>query len=213
MMKAAVAGLRRRWRQIPTRTRVGIAIAVIAIAGMSWQHYFSAPVAPQLTGEAAVASEIALGGHAIGEYQPEADQMPPAPDFSSEAARATVVRLATNFASPQGGGGQWLAAISADVMPELADQYRLTDLRNVDQARVLGVRGPLGTDWAAPTFAVDYSNGSTVEITAEMAITGWKVSTVVPVDPPAESSPADPDAPQPELGSERAGGADSGQGR
>ena len=56
----------------------------------------------------------------------------------------------------------------------------------------------MAVDPAAPTFRVAYSDGSSVETTLEMAIDGWKVSSVVPVDSPAEpTGPVRPAAPQP----------------
>ena len=89
-------------------------------------------------------------------------------------------------------------------MPELLDQYRLTDIRNVPQATVAHVNGPMAADPAVPTFQITYSDGSSVETTLEMAIGGWKVSSVVPVDSPAGPagpvpSPAAPEpiAPEP----------------
>ena len=48
-------------------------------------------------------------------------------------------------------------------MPELLDQYRLTDIRNVPQATVAHVNGPMGADPAVPTFQITYSDGSSVE--------------------------------------------------
>lgn len=200
-MRAQLAQLRHRWRQIPTRARMGVVVAVVAIAGLAWQHYSGEPVAPPAQQEQTSADQGGINhdghdhgedGHAHGEYQPDPSQLPPPPDFSPEAARATAERFATNFASPNGNREDWLARVTPDVMPELADQYRLTDIRNLPQAAVTQVSGPLTGDAAAPTFQVDYSDGSRVETTLEMDITGWKVSTVVPV-----STPADPAGPAP----------------
>jgi hypothetical protein len=204
-MKARLARLRYQWRRIPLRTRMGLLIAVVAIAGLAWQHYSSvetaAPGSDQL---AAQEGEINHDGHdhdghALGEYQPDPSELPPPPDFSPEAARVTAERFATNFASPNGNRDDWLARISPDVMPELLDQYRLTDIRNVPQATVAQVNGPMTADPAVPTFQVAYSDGSSVEATLEMAIGGWKVSSVVPLDSPAEPTgtapSADPAAP------------------
>ena len=87
-------------------------------------------------------------------------------------------------------------------MPELLDQYRLTDIRNVPQAAAAQVNGPMAADPAVPTFQVAYSDGSSVETTLEMAVGGWKVSSVVPVDGPAD--PAAP-LPSPRPGTGRAG--------
>ncbi len=208
-MSARLAMLRYRWRRIPQRTRMGLLIAVIAIAGLAWQHNTSevdtaAPPVPEQS--AAEQGEINHDGHdhgdghALGEYQPDPSDLPPPPDFSPEAARVTVERFAGNFASPNGNRADWLARLTPDVMPELLDQYRLTDIRNVPQATVTQVQGPLSTDPAIPTFQVVYSDGSSVETSVGMDIAGWKVSTVVPVDssvtPPAPVVP-DPAAPVP----------------
>lgn len=206
-----MAELRHRWNQLSTRARIGIVVAVLAIAGLSWQHYAAGPDGRHPAAEPPGFSEITRdhhdhgGGHALGEYQPDPSELPPPPDFSPEAARTTVWRFATNFGSPHGDRDEWLARITADVMPELADQYRLTDIRNVPQNTVLGVHGPVRPDPVAPMFEVAFSDGSAVEATVAMAISGWKVSTVVPVDrSPAvdESVVPQPDsAPTPGPGS------------
>lgn len=201
-MRTQLAQLRHQWRRIPLRTRMGLLIAVVAIAGLAWQHNTSSETgAPRPDQQAAQDGEINHAGHdhdhdghALGEYQPDPSELAAPPDFSPEAARVTAERFATNFASPNGNRDDWLARISGDVMPELLDQYRLTDIRNVPQATVAQVNGPMAADPAAPTFQVAYSDGSSVETTLEMAVDGWKVSSVVPVDSPAV--PAGP-APSP----------------
>ena len=187
--------LRYRWRRIPMRTRMGALIAIIAIAGLTWQYYTVEDVAP--TAEQVTPGEIdheghdhgPEDGHAHGEYQPDPSELPPPPDFSPEAARVIAERFASNFASPN-GNRDWIARITPDVMPELLDQYRLTDIRNVPQASVARVDGPLAADPILPTFQIVYSDGSAVETTLEMAIDGWKISTVVPVQPQAPPPPA-----------------------
>jgi hypothetical protein len=208
-VRTRLAQLRYQWRRIPLRTRMGLLIAVVAIAGLAWQHFSSVETtAPRPDQQAAQEGEINHddhdhSGHALGEYQPDPSELPPPPDFTPEAARVTAERFATNFASPNGNRGDWLARISGDVMPELLDQYRLTDIRNVPQATVAHVTGPIAADPAVPTFQVTYSDGSSVETTLEMAVGGWKVSSVVPVDSPAEpagpvpfpAAPAEPVAP------------------
>ncbi len=199
-MRTRLAQLRYQWRRIPLRTRMGLLIAAVAIAGLAWQHNSTVETAaPRPDQQAAQDGEINHdghdhddGGHALGEYQPDPSELAAPPDFSPEAARATAERFATNFASPNGNRDDWLARISADVIPELLDQYRLTDIRNVPQATVAQVNGPMAADPAVPTFQVSYSDGSSVETTLEMAVGGWKVSSVVPVD-----HPADPAAPLP----------------
>lgn len=196
-MRARLAQLRWRWRQIPRRTRLGVVIAVVAITGLLWQHY-NAPQSlstqDRQQNAAASTEHDHLGhgheddGHAYGEYQPDPAALAPPPDFSPEAARTTVERFASNFASPNGNHDDWLTRISSDVMPELLNQYRLTDIRNVPQAKVVQVSGPVTRDLAAPAFQVSYSDGSRIEATVAMDITGWKVSSVVPLDAPGSAA-------------------------
>jgi hypothetical protein len=205
-VRTRLAQLRYQWRRIPLRTRMGLLIAAVAIAGLAWQNdSTSETAAPRPAQQAAQDGDINHdghdhddGGHALGEYQPNPSELAAPPDFSPEAARATAERFATNFASPNDNRDDWLARISADVMPELLDQYRLTDIRNVPQATVAQVNGPMAADPAVPTFQVAYSDGSSVETTLEMAVGGWKVSSVVPVDHPAAPLPSPaPAAPEP----------------
>ena len=212
-MRARVAQLRYQWRRIPARTRMGLLIAMVAIAGLAWQHYSSVETQTAATRSDQQAADGEINheghnhdddGHALGEYQPDPSELPAPPDFTPEAARVTAERFATNFAAPGGNRDDWLTRISGDVMPELLDQYRLTDIRNVPQAAVTQVSGPMAADPAAPTFHVVYSDASSVEVTLEMAVDGWKVSTVVPVDSPAApagpapaAEPAAPPAPPP----------------
>ena len=62
---------------------------------------------------------------------------------SQDAARAAAQRFATDFATPNGNRDDWLARICGDVSDQLAEQYRLTDIRNVTQADVTSVDGPV----------------------------------------------------------------------
>ena len=200
-MNARLRDLWVRARRVPARTRFGVLIAVVAIAGLAWQHQSGSPdstTAPQQaapeTGQLTRDGDgFRLDGHALGEFQPDPRQLPPPPDFSAGAARSTVERFAANFAAPNGDREDWLARLSEDVMPELLAQYRLTDLRNVPQAAVEQVRGPLPGDPLAPAFQVTYTDGTGIEATMDMGSTGWKVSTVIPVS--AAESPAPPDDP------------------
>lgn len=197
-MGARWAQLRWQWRRIPGRTKLGVAIAVVAIAGLLWQHYTATDTTSAQGGQrsAAEATDEHAGhdhgtdGHAHGEYQPDPATMAPPPDFSPDAARITASRFASNFASPNGNHDDWLGRITPDVMPELLDQYRLTDIRNIPQTVVTQVNGPMGSNPAVPTFQVSYGDGSRIEATLEMDIAGWKVSSVVPVDAPAPDAPA-----------------------
>ena len=203
-MRARLAQLLWRWRQVPGRTRLGMVIAVLAIAGLAWQHYTAPDTTPSTQGGGSAAEISHEGhdhgddGHAHGEYQPDPATTAAPPDYSPEAARATAERFASNFASPNGNHDDWLARISPDVMPELLDQYRLTDIRNIPQTVVAQVDGPMASNPAAPTFQVGYGDGSSIEATLEMDVAGWKVSSVVPVEaalPPAPAPVPDPGAP------------------
>lgn len=199
-MRQRFALLRYRLRKIPMRTRMGALIAAVAIAGLTWQYYSvedaSAPETNQQSqGDISHDGHDHGDGHAHGEYQPAPSELPPPPDFSPEAARVTAERFASNFASPNGNRDDWLARITPDVMPELLDQYRLTDIRNVPQTSVAQINGPMASDPAVPTFQVAYVDGSSVETTLEMAVDGWKVSSVVPVESQQPPSAPAPDSP------------------
>ena len=100
---------------------------------------------------------------------------------SQDAARAAAQRFATNFATPNGNRDDWLARISGDVSDQLAEQYRLTDIRNVTQADVTSVDGPVRQEPGTITFDVDYSDGSRIEIRLEAGTEGWKVIDVLPL--------------------------------
>jgi hypothetical protein len=191
-MKQRLAVLRHRWRTIPVRIRVGAAAAVIAVAGLTWQHHAdivattATPAAQQPTGL----------GTAMGE-QPAVSATPTTPselptpvDVSIAAARGTAERFATNFATPNGDRDGWLARISGDVSPELLGQYESTDLATVPQTTVSQVAGPMGADPGVATFQVDYADGSRLEATLELGEAGWKVSSAIPVErsaPPADT--------------------------
>lgn len=113
-----------------------------------------------------------------------AGQPPPSPpDFSPQAAHATVSRFATNFASANGDRDGWLSRISGDVVPELLDQYALTDIRNLPRS-TLQVMSAVRTDTVPSTyqvFRVAYSDSSELDIVVEMTAEGWKIGTVEPV--------------------------------
>lgn len=211
--------LRRRWQRIPARARLGVLIAALAVAGLIWQHH-SAPEPAQPRAGHTPAVEATgdghdhgghdhqeAGGHAVGEFQPDPTDLPAPPDYSPQAAQVIAQRFAVNFASPGIVDGQdWLTRITPDVTAELADQYRLTDIRNVPDAAVLEVIGPVNADLASPTFQVAYSDGSGMEITLAMGIGGWVVTSVVPhhpASPPQPASPAQPAASAPTGGALR----------
>jgi hypothetical protein len=210
--------LRARWwrlrgwvRRIPPRIRLGVVVAIVAMAGLFWQntshvdarsghHHQQRPTA---SAAPTPAPETAA---APGEYfgdNPNVGQLPAptvAPQVASiDAARAVAQRFSTNFGSPNGNRDDWLARISPDTSAQLMEQYRLTDIRNVTQAAVQSVDGPLNELPGAAAFHATYSDGSQIEIRVEIASDGWKVVNVLPVTteglpavPPATPAPAPP---------------------
>lgn len=196
------------WRQRSRGFKVGIIIGGIAVAGLVWQHYTVADmparqheVAEQPNADEQAGEDLHAGhdhsGHAHGEYQPDPTDLPPPPDYTTEAARAITERFAANFGAPNGNLEDWLARITPDVSEQLAEQYRLTDIRNIPQATVVSVTGPVNTQAASPAFQVAYSDGSRVEIAVDMDIEGWKVGSVVPLDAATSPEPAAPPAAAP----------------
>lgn len=191
-MRQRLALLRHRWRTIPARIRVGAAAAVIAVAGLTWQHH--ADVA-STTATSSAQQPTSLGTAlaeqpAVSAAPTTPSEMPTPVDVSIAAARGTAERFATNFATPNGDRDGWLARISADVSPELLGQYESTDLATVPQTTVTQVAGPMGADPGVATFQVDYADGSRLEATLELGEAGWKVSSVIPVErsaPPADT--------------------------
>lgn len=201
-MRLQLMALRLRWRQIPGRTRMGMMLAVIAMAGLAWQHYTGGEAVSPAADTRTVVSGQDMHEHehshshdmgedaAAGEYQPDPSELVPRLDLSPEAARAAAERFATNFAAPNANRDDWLARISPDVVPDLLDQYRTTDIRNLPQAAVVDLTGPLPGDPATPSFHVAYSDGTNVELRLEMSGGGWQVATVLPLTP---NNPAAPD--------------------
>lgn len=215
---SATTGLRVRWRALPGRLKLGLLIATLALAGLTWQHYAAdTPPPPAAAANPADAVDAhdhgaaaddghdhgaaADDGHAHGEYQlPDSGDAPAAGgsapaavDLSVDAARATAQRFATNFASPGGDRDGWLARISPDLLPDLQSQYRMTDIRNVPQAAVTAVAGPITQAAAGMTFEVSYSDNSRIVVGVDMADSGWKVASVVPAaadNPPLPAEPA-----------------------
>jgi len=193
--------LRRRLRRIPWRIRLGLLAAMVAVAGLLWQHtthhvdaaasdqHLQRPAASSPPGAAAAATAD-LGDH------PDVDQLPAptvAPQLASiDAGRAVATRFATNFASPNGNHDDWLARITPDASQQLIEQYRLTDIRNLPQATVSSVDGPLDELPGAVAFRATYSDGTQIEIRLALATDGWKVANVVPVNTTEPASPAPP---------------------
>ena len=186
--------LRIGWRRVPLRIRVGVLVGVIAVAGLMFQHHTHTEqlggraATPQVTSSATTPANPAQVGAAPpddgGADTSVGQTAPPTvvPDASVDAARATAQRFATNFASPNGNFDDWLARISPDLSAQLQEQYRLTDIRNVTQATVAAVSGPVSQLPGTMAFQVTYSDGSRIEIRVEMGVEGWKVINVLPLN-------------------------------
>ena len=204
-----------RWRLLPGRVRLGVVVAVIAMAGLAWQHY-STPATPTVSeavsthatdptpdvGHSYDGADDGGDGHARGEYQPPdsgaatvSTVTPPAPvDGSAGAARTVTERFASNFADPAGGRDAWLGRLTPDVAPELLGQYEFTDIRNVTQSAVTELTGPVaGRAAGEMAFEVGYSDGSRISVSLDMTDSGWKVRRAIPIPtatPPAPAAPA-----------------------
>jgi hypothetical protein len=191
---------RRWWQRIPRRALLGLAVAVLAIGALVWQHYDTAPgqqpAAPAPTTSSAPGpTPPAQGSPDLGD-DPDVDQLPPATltatdPATQDAARTTAQRFATNFATPNGNREDWLARITPDVTLQLARQYRLTDIRNVTQAAVTDVTGPARQAPGSAVFDVGYDDGSRIEIQLEDGTEGWKVIDVEPLATTDGPAPAD----------------------
>jgi hypothetical protein len=176
------------WQRIARRVLLGVAVALAAIAALAWQHHSGAATkahneqrpaagAPALPPPAISPSDAAVPP--VGQLAPPTiTSDDPA---SQDAARETAQRFATNFGTPNGNRDDWLARIAPDVSAQLAEQYRLTDIRNVTQADVTSVDGPVRQEPGTLSFDVDYSDGSRIEIRLETGTEGWKVINVVPL--------------------------------
>lgn len=163
------------------RPRVLIAaiIAVAAIAGLIWQHYHQQPDASTPSPPAAsVNTPTQTPGSSFEQLAPPTVSM----DANSAAdAKAVVTRFATNFGSPNGNHDDWLARLTPDVSVQLIEQFRLTDIRNVTQAAVAVVDGPVRQEPASMTFDVTYDDGSRIEVRVETGPAGWKAVNVLPL--------------------------------
>ncbi|ORX14136.1 hypothetical protein [Mycobacterium xenopi] len=193
-----VRRLRAWMRRVPARTRPGVVVALIALAGLFWQHHNH--IEQHTTGpQHQAASPSTLPRADSGEFgdHPDVGQLPAptvAPQAASmDAARAVAQRFATNFGSPNGNRDDWLARIEPEVSEQLMEQYRLTDIRNVNQAAVTSVAGPLDELPGAAAFRATYSDGSQIEIRLETAADGWKVVNVLPLS--SQTAPSTPSAP------------------
>lgn len=181
--------VRWRLRRVPASLRVGVGIALVALGGLFWMHYSATDA--QRSNETQVSQSQPGPEH---HHHEEESQPTNLPDWTPEAGRVVVERFAVNFANPDGGHEQWLARLRPDIAPELADQYQLTDIRNVIAATVTSVEGPIGDTPGTAIFHAVYSDGTRIQIELSMAAYGWTVSTVVPVTDPA-SAPVPAPAP------------------
>lgn len=180
----------RAWlRRVPPRVRLGAAAAVLAMAGLLWQYdshggasdHVAPTAAPPLSGA------VAPPASGPGEWgdNPNVGQLSAptvSPQLASiDAAREVAQRFATNFASPNGDRDGWLARIDGDVSVQLIEQYRLTDIRNLPQATVTSLQGPVSAHDGAAAFRAVYSDESNIEIRLELSAEGWKVVNVLPL--------------------------------
>ena len=179
----------RAWlRRIPPRVRLGAAAAVFAMAGLLWQYSSHGGVADHAAPTAAPPpSAVSAPASGPGEWgdNPDVGQLSPptvAPQLASiDAAREVAQRFATNFATPNGDRDGWLARIDADASAQLIEQYRLTDIRNLTQATVTSLQGPVSAHDGAAAFHAAYSDESNIEIRLELSAEGWKVVNVLPL--------------------------------
>lgn len=208
-MSTQQRSLRARWwrlrwwvRRVPLRIRLGVIAGIVAVAGLCWQYsthhgdtgaserHQQRPAASATPAPAPAAPPADYGDN------PEVGQLPAptvAPQLASiDAARALAARFATNFASPNDNHDDWLARISPDVSQQLIEQYRLTDIRNVPQAAVSSLDGPLDELPGAVAFRATYNDGTQIEIRLALAADGWKVANVVPVSSDTAPAPASP---------------------
>ena len=191
--------LRWRVRRIPLRIRLGVLAGIVAVAGLVWQHtthHIDAGAGDHHLQRPAASTGPPAPPADLGD-NPDVGQLPPptvAPQLASiDAARAVATHFATNFASPNGNHDDWLARITPDASQQLIEQYRLTDIRNLPQATVSSVDGPLDALPGAVAFRATYSDGSQIEIRLALAADGWKVANVLPVN--TEPAPAAPQTP------------------
>lgn len=177
-------------RRLPGRVKVGLFVAVVAVAGLAWEHHSHTEQIATITPSRAASAPAP----AAGDYgdQPSQQQLPAptvAPQAGSmDAARVVAQRFAGNFAAPNNNRDDWLNRIDADVSPQLAEQYQLTDIRNVNQATVTGLVGPLDVLPGAVAFRASYSDDSRIQMHLELALDGWKIVNVVPVQAAAPAA-------------------------
>lgn len=177
-----------RLRRPRPRVLLAAIIAVAAIAGLAWQHYHhQQPPGTATPPAASVSAPAQTPGESFEQLAPPTVSL----DANSAAdAKAVVNRFATNFGSPNGNHDDWLARLTPDVSLQLIEQFRLTDIRNVTQAAVTAVDGPVRQEPASMTFDVTYDDGSRIEVRAETGPGGWKAVNVLPLSSNGLPAPA-----------------------
>lgn len=186
-----IARIQSWWRRVPARIVLGAAVAVVAIAALAWQHYHHQQQAVAgHTPPAATVNAPATGDLGDNRFEQLAPPTVTLDANSAADARAVATRFATNFGSPNGNRDDWLARITPDVSVQLVEQYRLTDIRNVTQATVSVVDGPVRQEPAGMTFDVSYDDGSRIEVRMETGPDGWKAVNVLPLSSNGLPAPA-----------------------
>ena len=181
-----------RWRCIESRTRLVIIVFVVTLAGLLW-NYGLHHSDQTSTSSSTTSTSAAPDSTDSPQNEPlSPSELPPTPDASPEGARAVVERFSTNFANPNGNFDDWFARISPDISPQLAEQYRMTDIRNVTQTSVTSVTGPVNRMPGTMAFDVTYADSDRVTIRVEMGVEGWKIINVLPLKAPANADPAPP---------------------
>ncbi|SIJ21723.1 Uncharacterised protein [Mycobacteroides abscessus subsp. abscessus] len=191
------------WRRIPLRVRLGAVVAVVAVAGLIWQQDNRVDTGTETAAQSSTSSsptptpnddaDGSDSSSASGTYSDPDPGTLPAPDATVDGARATSERFAKNFGTPNGNFDDWYARISPELSPQLQEQYRLTDIRNITQSPLTAVLGPVSQLPGSMSFRANYADGSGIEIRVEMGVEGWKVINVLPVagasGPPAVEAP------------------------
>lgn len=176
--------LRRTAGRISVRARWAALVAVVAVAAMAWQHAGSQP-APAPGAPAVHQPAAALMPDQAEQSDPGMFEQLPAPtavaDPSPDAAREVATRFAGNFADPGRDLGGWLARITPDISAQLREQYQMADLRNIPQATVSSVVGPVSQLPGSMTFQIGYSDSTAILVRVETGLEGWKVDNVLPV--------------------------------
>lgn len=179
--------------RIPVRARWAALVAVLAVAAMAWQHADTQPAPAPATPAVHQQPAPPLPGQ-VGQSDSGVFEQLPAPtavaDPSPDAAREVATRFAGNFADPGSDLGGWLARITPDISAQLREQYQMTDLRNIPQAAVTSVVGPVSQLPGSMTFQIGYSDSSAVLVRVESGIEGWKVDNVLPVGSEAAAAAA-----------------------